>query len=80
MSNIHSVKIFLVGIQHCVTVIGKLIFDSNFPFEPPLTRHDLNYFCTNYNETKGLNGYHGVFKVISFSQQIKIQAFSEVNK
>ena len=29
---LNQLKDFLGGIQHCVTVVGKLIFDSNFPF------------------------------------------------
>ena len=57
------------GIQHCVTVVGKLIFDSNITFELPLTHEKLDWCCTNYDETKLINGYKRVLKAIRFFQQ-----------
>ena len=45
-------KFYHDGIQHYVTVVGKLIFDSNFPFELPLKKDNLDYYCVNDNETK----------------------------
>ena len=66
-------KNYLGGINHCVTVVGKCIFDSNFTLPFPITRDDLDYCCINYNETKIINGYQVVLKSIMFFQQIKIQ-------
>ena len=43
---------FLGGIQHSVTVLGKWILDSNFLFSLPFTRGNMDYCCTNDNETK----------------------------
>ena len=34
---------FLGGIQHCVTVFGKWIFDSNIPFSLPINCDDMEY-------------------------------------
>ena len=45
-----QLKEFLGGIQHCFTVVGRWIFDSNIPFSLPLTRDDMDYSCTNNNE------------------------------
>ena len=45
-------KEFIGGIRHCVTVVGKCIFDSYFPFELPLTQEDLKYCCINDTEAK----------------------------
>ena len=50
ISKINSVERFFGGIQHCVTVVGKRIFDSNFIFEIPLTCDDLDYCWTNDKE------------------------------
>ena len=33
-----QLKEFLRGIHHCVTVVGRWIFDSNFPFVLPITQ------------------------------------------
>ena len=41
-------------------------FYCTFTFEPPLTKDNLDYCCINDNETKGINGYKGVWKAISF--------------
>ena len=53
-------KEFLGGIQHCVTVVGKYIFDSNIPSVLPLTCDQRNYCCNSGNETKVMNFYKGV--------------------
>ena len=63
---IFKLKDFLGGINHWVTVVGKWIFDSNFSFEVPLTKENLDYFRINDNETKGNNGYKGVLKTVMF--------------
>ena len=47
-----QLKYFLGGIHHCVTVVSKLVFDSNFPFVIPLTQDDLDYGFINDNEKK----------------------------
>ena len=36
-----QLKDYFDGIQHCVIVVGKGIFDSNFSFELPLTKDNL---------------------------------------
>ena len=51
-------------IRHCVTVVGKWIFDSDLPFALPLTKDKLDYCCINDNKTKGMNGYKGILKAI----------------
>ena len=42
-----KLKCFLTDIQHCVTVVGKWIFDHNINFELPLTREYMDSCCTN---------------------------------
>ena len=32
--------------DHCITVWGKWIFDSNLEFALPLTKDSLNYICS----------------------------------
>ena len=59
-------KDFIVGIHHYITVVGKRIFDSNITFALPLNCENLDYFYTNDNETKVINGYKGVLKSIMF--------------
>ena len=36
-----QLKDFLGGIEHCVTVVVKFIFESKIPFVSPLTRYKL---------------------------------------
>ena len=55
-------KCFLGGIHHCVTVVDKWIFDSNFPFELPLAEGKFEYCCLNDNKTRLINGYKVVLK------------------
>ena len=40
-STLIQLKEFIDGVQHCVTVVGKWIFDSTFPFVLPLTCDNL---------------------------------------
>ena len=63
-------KYFLGDIQHCVTVVGKWIFDSNFPFAVPLAKDNLSYCCIDDNETEVMNGYKLLLKLIRLSQKI----------
>ena len=62
-----QLKYFLVGIHHCVTVFGKWVFDSDFPFAIPLTKDYLYYCCINDNETKLMNVDKVVLKATEFS-------------
>ena len=68
-STLFQFKYDLDGIHHCVTVIDKWYFESNFPFVLPLTKENLDYCCINDNETKRMNFYKGVLKSI-FSLKI----------
>ena len=61
-----QLKYYLDGIHHCVTVISKWIFDSNFSLVLPLTKDNLYYCYINDNETKGINGYKVLLKAIWF--------------
>ena len=70
-----QLKKSLGGIQHCVTVLGKCIFDSNNPFAIPLTHDDLDYCFTNNNKTKEMNGYKKLLKAIRFSPIFKNRCF-----
>ena len=36
--------------DHCITVCGKWIFDSNLEFALPITKASLNYICSG-NDT-----------------------------
>ena len=64
-----QLKQSLGGSQNCVTIVGKWMFDSNIPFAPSLNRDKMDHFCTNYNETKGINFYKVVLKDVRFFQQ-----------
>ena len=59
-------KDFLGGIHHCVAVIVKWVFCSNFNFSFPLTQENLDYCCINDDFKKLMNSYKGVFKDIGF--------------
>ena len=43
---------YLGGIHHCITVVGKWIFCSNFPFALSLTKENLGYYCINNGKKK----------------------------
>ena len=68
-------KYLIGGIQHCVTVVSKWVFDSNFPFALPLTCVDMDYCFTNDNETKVINGYKVLLKAIRFFTTYKYTSF-----
>ena len=70
-------KDHLDGIHHCVTALGKWIFDSKFTFAFPLTKENLDYCCINYNETKLMNGYKGVSKVNMFFTREHIKSITQ---
>ena len=44
-----QLKDYLDGVHHCVTFIGKWIFDSNFIFALPLKKENLDYCFINDN-------------------------------
>ena len=44
------------GIHNSVTVFCKWFVNSNFPFALPLTKYNLDYYCINDNEAKGISG------------------------
>ena len=48
--------------DHCITVCGKWLFDSNFEVEFPLTQDCLNYTCRG-NDTDDIN-FFGVLRAI----------------
>ena len=68
-----QLKDCLGGIYHCVTVVGKWIFDSTFPLTLPLTKEKIDYFCINDNEKNRMNGYKGVLKEFRISQKRRIK-------
>ena len=37
----------LGGVQHCITIFGKCIFDRNAPFVLPLNQEYIDDFCTD---------------------------------
>ena len=37
---------FLGDVQHCVTVVGKYIFDIDIPLALPINNENLGYCCT----------------------------------
>ena len=43
------------GTQDCTAVFGGWIFDWNVLFVITLACDDLDYCCTNYDKTKGIN-------------------------
>ena len=61
-----QLKYFLGGIHHCVTVVVKWVFESNFSFVLSLTKDHVDYCCINDNKAKIMNGYKVVLKSIRF--------------
>ena len=49
-TTIIQLKESIGGIHNCVTVVGKLIFDSDFNFAIPLTCDKLYFCCNNDNK------------------------------
>ena len=48
--------------DHCITVCGKWIFDSNLKFALPITKASLNYICLG-NDTNEIT-FVGVLNAI----------------
>ena len=71
---------FLGGKKDCATVVGKWIFNRNVPFTLTLTRDNMDYCCTNYYETRVINGYKLVLKKIIFipTDKTKFQYISQI--
>ena len=63
-------------IDHCITVCGKWIFDSNFEFALPLTKASLNYICSgnDSDEIKFVGVLHAIRAVppIVFQRNLNI--------
>ena len=57
--------------DHCITVCGKFIFDSNLVFALPLTEASLNYICSG-NDTDEI-AFVGVLHAIRAVPQIIVQ-------
>ena len=54
-SNYPTVRLLLDMVHradHCITVCGKWIFDSNLEFALPLTKDWLNYICSGNDTDK----------------------------
>ena len=66
MIKTNKLKFFIGCIQHCVKAFGLWIFDSNIAFALRITCEELDYFCTNNDESKGINElvqYNTVHKI-----------------
>ena len=72
-------KEFLDGIHHCVTDVGKCIFNINCTFAPPPTQYNQGYCCIIDNEKKLTNGYKVVLKSVMFTPIYNIQVKTEVH-
>ena len=57
--------------DHCITVCGKWIFDSNLKFTLPLTKAWLNYICSG-NDTDEIT-FVGVLHAIRAAPPIVVQ-------
>ena len=62
--------------DHCITVCGKWIFDSNLEFALPLTKALLNYMCSG-NDTD-LITFVGVLYAIRAVPPIVVQRKSNI--
>ena len=60
--------------DHCITVCGKSIFDSNLEFALPLTKASLNYICSgnDTDEITFVGVLHGIRVVPPIVVQIKL--------
>ena len=60
--------------DHCITVCGKWIFDSNLEFALPLTRALLNYICSgnDTDEIKFVSVLHAIRAVSPIVVQRKL--------
>ena len=68
-----QIKYFLGGIQHCVTVVRRCVFESNFPFALTITRDNLDYCFNNDNEKIEWMVTKEYWNPLGFSQQRKIK-------
>ena len=61
--------------DHCITVCGKWIFDSNLEFALPLTKASLNYICSgnDTDEIKFVGVLHASRAVPPIVVQIKLK-------
>ena len=59
--------------DHCITVFGKWIFDSNLEFALPLTIAWLNYICSG-NETDEIT-FVGVLHAIIAVPPVGVQKY-----
>ena len=57
--------------DHCITICGKWIFDSNLEFALPLTKASLNYICSG-NDTDEIK-FVGVLHAIGAVPPIVVQ-------
>ena len=57
--------------NHCITVCGKWIFDSNLESELPLTESSLNYICSG-NDTDEIT-FVGVLNAIRAVPPLVVQ-------
>ena len=60
--------------DHCITVCGKWIFDSNLVFPLPLTKASLNYICSgnDTDEITFVRVLHGIREVPSIFVRRKL--------
>ena len=61
-----QLKYFLGGVHHFITVVGKCIFDGNFPYALPLTKCELEYCFINNNEKKEIMVTKEYWKPLGF--------------
>ena len=61
--------------DHCITVCGKWIFDSNLEFALPLTKALLNYICSGNDTAEITFGsvLHAIRSVPPIAAQIKLK-------
>ena len=61
--------------DHCITVCGKCIFDSNLESALPLTKASLNYMCSGNNtyDITFVHSLHAIRVVPPIFVQIKLK-------
>ena len=62
--------------DHCITVCGKWIFDSNLEFALPLTKASLNYICS-CNDTDEIT-FVGVLNAIRLVPPVVVQKILKI--
>ena len=60
---IHLMEI-LSGVKHCITIIGKWVFDRNVLFELPINHKYIDNFWIEQDKPNEINGYKGVMKYV----------------